>query len=237
MIKLADLINEIEQDKLEEAGWKDLVAAVGLTAATILGGGAKAQSTAPADINTMKTQTIPNLPKWQAEKYVDTKVMKDWNKFVKWLSETTVEDLSKYITTEYEGSGKLAGNKIMNHEDYSDAVLEVYTKVFDKSSSLSKKLIIPIQSQIRDYRNYLINGNYIYRVIKKVPNESNPFRLDFTPKADYSNLMSDALKAGEDGIVGVFTSQIFFPGAYLKVIENGKQVDFKSLGYAEKNIK
>jgi hypothetical protein len=240
MIKLVDLLKEIQEERqsiaeieellgrslteaeLEELNLKraarNLGAGLAFTAAT-LGGQAKA-ATPPVD-SAATTQTATNIPKWEAKKYVDVKKMEDWNKFVDWLKETKVEDLADDIDTERKGSGILAGNEIMNHEDYSDVVLEVY-KDKHPETSITKKDIKPIQAQVGDLRIKTINQH-------KADPKSVTFNYPVRP--DYSNFMRSSSKSGEDGIVGKFTSQIKFPKEYLTYFKDNKKVNTVDLGY------
>ena len=241
MIKLVDLIKEqqiiaevetllgrsLTEAELEEIDLKraarNLAAGVGLTAATMFGNTAQATTTPPMDsARTAITQTVNTVPKWEAKSYISVQKMNDWNKFVDWLKKTKVEDLKDDIETERKGSGVLAGNEIMNHEDYSDVVLEVY-KDKHPETSLTKADVKPIQAQIGDYRIKTINQH------KTDPKSVN---FVFPVNPDYSNFMRPSSKSGEDGIVGKFTSQINFPKAYMTYFVNNKKTNTVDLGYA-----
>jgi hypothetical protein len=243
MIKLTDLLKEIQEERrsiaeieellgrplteaeLEELNLKrtarNLAAGVALTAAT-LGGGNKAKAaTTPSRDSAATTQTVTNIPKWEAKRHVDVKKMEDWNKFVDWLKETKVEDLADDIDTERKGSGILAGNEIMNHEDYSDVVLEIY-KDKHPETSITKKDIESIQAQIGDLRIKTINQHKA---------DPKSVKFNYPVKPDYSNFMRSSSKSGEDGIVGKFTSQIKFPKEYMVYFNNNKKVNTADLGY------
>jgi hypothetical protein len=243
MIKLIDLLKEIQEERqsiaeieellgrslteaeLEELDLKraakkvrDFTTAAAI-AATTIGGQAKA-ATLPTDSATV-TQTATDIPKWEAKRYVDVKKMEDWNKFVDWLKVTKVEDLADDIDTERKGSGILAGNEIMNHEDYSDVVLEVYKDKYPETS-ITKEDIKSIQAQVGDLRIKTINQH-----------KANPKSVTFNypVKPDYNNFMRSSSKSGEDGIVGKFTSQIKFPKEYMVYFYNNKKINTSDLGY------
>lgn len=262
MIKLKSILEEIEatatlskQEKaayddligsLKEASGKDFLTKVasyakkgmlkGALLAALLNAPelSKAEKTQVQDLaKDTTTQTVAKVPKWKAEKHITVKKMDEWNQFVKWLNKTTVEDLAPYIETEYKGSGKLAGNSIMNHEDYSDVVLEVYKDLFPQTT-LTKADIKPIQTQINDYRNWVIKSHIEGGGFT---NKNNKIHFDYPVSSDYSNFMRSSSKSGEDGIVGVFTSQILFPRAYMQYFVDGKKVSTADLGYVDKDLK
>jgi hypothetical protein len=220
MIKLVDILNE---EQVSE-DWKSAVmgAAMGLGA---LGG--KAQMKTPtADKPAVVQAAKTDLSKWEAKRYVSDAKMEDWNKFVGWLAQTKVEDLAQDIDTERKGSGKLAGNSIMDHEDYSDVVLEVY-KDKHPETTITKADVKLVQKQLGNYRSWTIathikNGG--------MANKNNPVTFSFTPNEDYSNYMSFVLKSGEDGIVGINTSRVAFPHSYITDLDKGTTAD---LGFAK----
>jgi hypothetical protein len=223
MIKLAKLLNE--EQNIDELGVKDIALGAAMAASSMFGG-AKAQSKIPTDKPSITQTATTDLSNWKATRYVSDKKMEDWNKFVDWLSKTKVEDLANDIQTERQGSGKLAGNEIMNHEDYSDVVLEVY-KDRHPETTISKSDIKLIQKQLGNYRLWTISTH-----IKNggIANKNNPIQFSFTPNKDYSNYMSFVLKSGEDGIVGINTSRIQFPHAYITDLDKGTTAD---LGFAK----
>jgi hypothetical protein len=215
---------ELEELDLKRAAKKarNFLGAAAIAASTM--GSAKAAP--PVDSATTTVKPVLNIPKWEGKRYITVKKMDEWNKFVDWLKKTKVEDLVNDIETEYKGSGILAGNEIMNHEDYSDIVLEVYKDKFPETS-LTKTDIPNIQAQVGDLRNQTINKHH-----------TNPgsVKFNFPVAADYSNYMRASSKSGEDGIVGKFTSQIKFPREYMMYFINDKKVNTADLGYAT-NIK
>jgi hypothetical protein len=243
MIKLTDLLKEIQEERrsiaeieellgrplteaeLEELNLKraakNLGAGAVFTAASLLGGNKAKAATTPSRDSAATTQTVTSIPKWEAKTYVSTKKMDDWNKFVDWLKKTKVEDLANDIETERKGSGILAGNEIMNHEDYSDIVLEIY-KDKHPETSITKEDVKPIQAQIGDLRLKTINQH-------KADPKSVTF--NYPVKPDYSNYMRPSSKSGEDGIVGKFTSQIKFPKEYIVYFNNNKKANTVDLGY------
>jgi len=179
------------------------------------------------------TQSVTKAPKWEAKSYISTQMMDEWNKYVDWLKKTKVEDLAPYIETDYKGGGILAGNLIMNHEDYSDVVLDVYNEIMNPKIKLTKADIIPIQAQMRDYRNWAINTHIDDG---GMANKNNKIKFNFTPNADYSNFMSNSLNSKEDGITGIYTSRIFFPRTYITTIVNGKKISTTDVGYTGKTL-
>lgn len=217
-------LNDFLKEEYVNEDWRSafLGTAMGLGA---LGG--KAQMKAPtADKQAVVQQAATDYSKWEAKRYVLDKKMEDWNDFTDWLRSTKVEDLADEIETERKGSGVLAGNPIMDHEDYSDVVLEVY-KDKHPETSITKADVKPIQKQLGNYRDWTI-ATYIKN--GKDTNKKNPIQFNFKVADNYSNYMSFVLKSGEDGIVGINTSRVRFPHEYLTDLDKGTTAD---LGFAK----
>jgi hypothetical protein len=193
-----------------------------LLASPKLGQAQKAQIQDLAKDATTQTAAT-DYSKWEAKRYVSDKKMEDWNDFTDWLRSTKVEDLG--IATKREGSGVLAGNPIMDHEDYSDAVIEAYRK--GHTTTITKADVKPIQKQLGNYRDWTI-ATYIKN--GKDTNKKNPVQFNFKVADNYSNYMSFVLKSGEDGIVGINTSRVRFPHEYLTDLDKGTTAD---LGFAK----
>lgn len=165
----------------------------------IVGVGDK-RKVAPID---WKGGSVDELPDLDAEEYdknkanletysnpkVDTKIMQGFNDYTDWLAKKGY-----------------AGKPEMNHVDYSNKAFQEYKKE-NPNTPLTERHFVPIQQEIHNYRDNLIQQ---YKD-KKV-------QLDFKPKDDFSDLMSWAgtpLGSKNDGIIGQYSSQFRFPAAYL----------------------
>lgn len=117
MIKLIDLVEEIQQDRLEEKGVKDIALGAAMAASSMFGG-AKAQSKIPTD--------QPAITKSVSQTNITAQEKAAWDTFQKWL----------------DGKG-YAGDSNMNKDGFRKKVLNQYkeeTGVNAPDTNFVKKL-------------------------------------------------------------------------------------------------
>lgn len=194
-MKIWDIIKEdFEGHSFIEEDWKRNVVAGAMAVSSMLG--ARGQDSHQQQYQPQRT----SISTTQGQN-LDASILAQWNNYIVWLK-----------------SKGLSGNKKMNNVAFSKSTLDEYNKEHPESK-LTYDLVKPIQTQIKKYRqsiiNYAKNGGQIEFVTK--------------PNADYSNFMSWAIHTSEDGINGEFTSQFLFPKNYLVDLNTNKTTD---LGYA-----
>lgn len=206
MIKLIDIVKEVQASDrvaVEEVNIGKLARTAATTAAIGL-----ASLGAPKDASaqTQKSPASVTAPaarstEWRAQRYISNDKIESWNRFQKWLSDTTFEDLDKsYIPTTFKGSGKLVGNKILNQPGYSQMVLSLYTRLH-RDYELEYNDIEAIQNQIKDYGDWIATTK------------------------QYEEFSETISKIKPDGTAGALTSTIFFPKEYIKALNSKATVN------------
>lgn len=190
-MKIWDVLTEDIEKKMEmDESWKKNVVAGALAASTLFGANAQSNKQVhPTSISVPQTKSM------------DVSILANWNDYVEWLKKNG-----------------LSGNKKMNNIAFSKKTMEEYNKE-NPNSKLTYDMVKPIQTQIKKYRNSVID----------YAKSGKPVNFSFKPKSDYSNFMPWVLGTGEDGINGEFTSQFIFPKKYLRNLNTNTLVD---LGYA-----
>lgn len=187
-MKIWDIIKEDFEEKPVEEDWKKNLAATAIAASTMFGG--KGQSTIPTN------QAKPAIQQVSQPK-IGVDVMQQWNDYIGWLK-----------------ANNLSGDKRMDNVAFSKQTLLDYNKQ-NPNSRLTYDMVKPIQSQIKAYRQSIIDAH------------KNGAQIKFAqpPGPDYSNFMGWATGTSEDGINGQYTSQFMFPKTYLVNLNTGSKTD------------
>jgi hypothetical protein len=184
MIRLIDILKEVQQDQQVDEGWKDVALRTAMTAASVFGG-AKAQSKVPTDkpaITTTKQGTSVDgiigqfTSQFKFPKAFDTTggVITDLGfegntalRKLRSYSPAKMKQWNKFrdwMHTTVGPSGKVyAGDTAMDHANYSRAALDRYKKEVDPNFFIKwlpteKKSadVEEIQDIIKAYRVYTV---------------------------------------------------------------------------------
>lgn len=200
-MKIWDTIKEEFEPVDINEDWKKNVAATAIAAASLLGG---------------KAQTIKNTPNQTIIQQIHTnkdtlspEMMEEWNNFILWLR-----------------TKGLAGNPKMDHIAFSQQAMTAY-KQETPDSKITYDIVRPVQTQIKNFRQYSINK------IRQGKMDVKPVK-DFNLAPDYSNYMDWVNKTTEDGILGQYTSQFMFPKYYITYMTDANRGVTTDMGYSTK---
>ncbi len=177
MIRLIDILKEVQQDQQVDEGWKDVALGTAMTAASVFGG-AKAQSKIPTDkpaITTTKQGTSVDgiIGKYTSQFRFPGAFLKDLNAgTIKNLGtegndaltsirgtgvdKTDMDQWNRFVDwMEKEG---YSGKTDMNHIEYSNKVLNQYRKEHPEFWIKDTNDIKTVQKIIKDYRTYTISS-------------------------------------------------------------------------------
>lgn len=132
MIKLSDLLKEVEEAQVEEGRFGNIVTGLGMTAASVLGGGAKAQTKAPVDSKPATTQTVASKPTaMNPNDPADVKNV-DSN-YMKWSLGTSDDGILGQYTSQFKfpHARLKVDNKIINLGLKDNTTLDIISN-FDK---------------------------------------------------------------------------------------------------------
>lgn len=204
MIKLIDILKEIEQEQqVEEGRLGNILTGAAMTAATMLGG-AKGQTKAPVD----KDKTPIEMSKF-SEKSASTvlgqSILKQWDDLHNWLEKTTVNDI--------DGSGdtsKLMGNPKLDNGKFNAKMVAKFKQKYPDYDVTDNNTVKKIQASIVDHRNGTIEADKIGKI------ELAKGKYRGTDYKDYlshvSKIQQKAEKEGDfDGIIGQYTSKVLIP--------------------------
>lgn len=200
-MKIWDAVkDDFEGDTVNE-DWKKGIAATAIAAASLLGGNAQVPKNVPNQAITQQMNTNKDT--------LSPEMMGEWNNFIMWLK-----------------SKGLAGNPKMDHIAFSQQAMTAY-KQENPDSKISYDIVRPVQTQIKNFRQYSINK------IRQGKMDVKPVK-DFNLAPDYSNYMDWVNKTTEDGILGQYTSQFMFPKYYITYMTDANRGVTTDMGYSTK---
>lgn len=133
-------------------------------------------------------------PKEKNPPKIDNSVRQEWNNFIGWLDKKG-----------------LKGSPTLDHNDLGGKMIDEYRKEHP-DTPLTREMVIPIQKEFSNYRNWAIN-------------QIESGRGAYAPGTNKDNFLQSLSIV--DGIPGQRTTSFSFPLSYLNTFDNGKLVDTK----------